>query len=56
MSFGLYVLGYVVVIIGAAYLMHLAHVPQHWIIGVVVLLVGAGIVSGVTNTRQRDKN
>lgn len=56
MSFALYVLGYIIVIIGAAYLLHLAHVPQHWIIGVVVLLVGAGIVTGVTNTRQRDKS
>ena len=56
MSFGLYVLGYIIVIIGAGYLLHLAHVPQHWIIGVVVLLVGAGIVTGVTNTRQRDKS
>lgn len=53
MSFGLYVLGYIVVIIGAA---HLAHVPQHWIIGLVVVLVGAGIVTGVTNTRQKDSN
>ena len=56
MSFGLYVLGYVVVIIGAAYLMHLAHVPQQWIIGLVVLLVGAGIVTSVKNTRQKDSN
>ncbi len=56
MSFGLYVLGYVVVIAGAAYLMHLAHVPEHWIAGVVIVLVGAGIVTGVTNTRQRDKS
>lgn len=56
MSFGLYVLGYVVLIAGVAYLMHLAHIPQHWIIGVVVILVGAGIVTGVTNTRQKDSN
>jgi hypothetical protein len=55
MSFGLYILGYVVVIIGAAYLLHLAHVPQHWLVGIVVILVGAGIVTGVTNTRTRDK-
>lgn len=56
MSFGLYVLGYIVVTAGAAYLMHLAHIPQHWIVGVVVILVGAGIVTGVTNTRQKDSN
>jgi hypothetical protein len=56
MSFGLYILGYVVVIIGAAYLLHLAHVPQHWIAGLVIVMVGAGIVTGVTNTRTRDKS
>ena len=55
MSFGLYVFGYVIVIIGAAYILHLAHVPQHWIVGIVVILLGAGIVTGVSNTRQRDK-
>lgn len=56
MSFGLYVFGYIIVIIGAAYLLHLAHVPQHWITGVVIVMVGAGIVTGVSNTRQRDKS
>jgi len=56
MSFGLYVFGYIVVIIGAAYLLHLAHVPQHWITGIVVVLIGAGIVTGVTNTRTKDKS
>lgn len=56
MSFGLYAFGYLVVIIGAAYLLHLAHVPQHWIIGIAVVLLGAGIVTGVTNTRQKDSN
>ena len=56
MSFGLYVLGYIIVIIGAVILLHLAHVPQQWIIGLVVVMVGAGIVTGVTNTRTRDKS
>ena len=55
MSFGLYVFGYLIVIVGAAYLLHLAHVPQHWIAGVVIVMIGAGIVTGVSNTRQRDK-
>ena len=55
MSFGIYLVGYLVVIIGAAYLMHSAHIPQHWIVGVVILLVGAGIVTGVQNTRTKDR-
>jgi urea transporter len=56
MSFGLYLLGYIVVIIGAAYLMHLAHVPQHWVIGIVVVMIGAAVVTGVQSTRTRDKS
>ncbi len=55
MSFGLYIFGYIV-IIGAAYLLHLAHVPQPWIAGPVIMLLGAGIVTGVANTRQKDKS
>jgi hypothetical protein len=54
MSFGLYALGYLIVIIGVAYIAHLMHIPQTWIMGIVIVLVGAGIVTGVTNTRQRD--
>ncbi len=51
MSFGLYALGYLIVIAGVAYLMH---VPQNWIVGICIVLLGAGIVSGVKNTRAKD--
>jgi uncharacterized membrane protein YdbT with pleckstrin-like domain len=54
MSFGLYALGYLIVIIGVGYIAHLLHVPQRWIIGIVLVLLGAGIVTGVQNTRQKD--
>ena len=54
MSFGLYALGYLVVIVGVAYIAHLMHVPQAWIFGIVLILVGIGIVTGVQNTRQKD--
>ena len=56
MSFGLYALGYVVVIVGVAYMAHLMHVPQHWIGAIVLVLFGIGIVTGVQSTRQRDPN
>ena len=56
MSFGLYALGYLVVIVAVAYMAHLMHVPQTWIIAVCLLLVGAGIVTGVQSTRQKDPN
>lgn len=56
MSFALYLLGYVVVVVGAVYMLHLAHVPQTWIVGVAIILVGAGIVTGVQTTKTRDKD
>lgn len=54
MSFGIYLAGFVILIIGLAWGAHLAHVPPRWIGVGVVCLVGAGIVRGVTSTRRPD--
>lgn len=56
MSFALYIIGFVILICGLAYGAALMHVPQHWIAVGVVVLVGLGILTGVTNTRQRDSS
>jgi hypothetical protein len=56
MSFGLYIVGFIVVIIGLATGAHLAHVPPQWIGVGVVILTGLGILKAVTNTRPRDSN
>jgi len=56
MSFALYIVGFIVVIIGLAWGAYLAHVPQQWIGVGVVVLVGLGIVTAVTHTSQRDSN
>ena len=56
MSFGLYALGYFILIVGIAYIAHLMHIPQTWIGAIVIVLVGIGIVTGVRNTRQKDPN
>lgn len=56
MSFGIYVVGYLILIAGVAYLAHLFHVPQHYIIAIAVILVGIGVVTGVQATRQKDPN
>ena len=56
MSFGIYAVGYLIVIAGVAYLAHLMHIPQHYIIALVVILLGVGIVTGVQNTRRKDPN
>ena len=56
MSFALYIVGFIVLIVGLAWGAHLAHVPQQWIGVGVVILIGLGVVKAVTHTRQRDSN
>ena len=56
MSFGLYALGYLILIIAIIYIAHLMHIPQTWIIGISLLLAGLGIITGVQSTRQKDPN
>ena len=54
MSFGLYSIGFAIVIGGLIYAAYLLHMPAHWIgVGAAVLL-GVGILTGVKATRQRD--
>ena len=54
MSFGLYILGYLIIIGGLVYGATLMHIPTHWIVVGAVVLAGLGIVTGVKTTRQRD--
>jgi len=53
-SFALYVLGYLIVIVGVALGAHYMHVPAHWIAVLVLILGGMGVASGVSHTRRRD--
>jgi len=54
MSFGLYALGFAIVIGGLIYAAYLVHMPAHWIVLGAVVLLGVGILTGVKATRQRD--
>jgi len=54
MSFGIYAIGYLILIAGVAYLAHLMHVPQHYIVAIAVIMLGIGVVTGVQTTRQKD--
>jgi hypothetical protein len=56
MSFGIYAVGYFILILGVAYLAHLMHVPQNYIIALGIIMFGIGIVSGVQRTRGKDPN
>jgi hypothetical protein len=54
MSFGLYVIGFAILIAGLIYGAFLAHVPTHWIVVGSIVLLGVGILTGVKATRQKD--
>jgi len=54
MSFGLYLLGYLVLIIGLALGANMLHVPGRWIGVGILVLAGLGILSGVARTRSKD--
>jgi len=54
MSFGLYAMGFVIVIGGLIYGAYLVHVPSHWIAVGAIVLLGIGILTGVKATRQKD--
>ena len=54
MSFGLYAIGFAILIGGLIYGAHLAHMPTHWIVVGAIVLSGIGILSGVKATRQKD--
>lgn len=53
-SFGLYVIGFIVLIGGLAYGAFLMEAPPLWIGVGVVILLGIGIISGVSRTRRPD--
>jgi hypothetical protein len=53
-SFGIYLVGYLVLIGGLTYGATLMHVPTRWIAVGAIVLTGVAIVSGVKATRQKD--
>jgi hypothetical protein len=54
MSFGIYSIGFVLVIGGLIYGACLMHVPAHWIAVGAIVLLGLGVLTGVTASRQKD--
>ena len=54
MSFGIYLVGFLIVIGGLIYAAAMLHVPTQWIVVGGILLTGLGILTGVKATRQKD--
>ncbi len=56
MSFGIYMIGFIILIVGLGIAAHLMHVPPAWIGTGIVTLIGLGILLGVTSTRRPDSS
>ena len=54
MSFAIYLIGFIVLIVGLAVGANMMHVAPRWIGVGAIILTGLGIVTGVARTRQRD--
>ena len=54
MSFGIYLIGYLILITGLAIAANMLHVPGKWIGVGILCMVGIAILHGVTATRQKD--
>ena len=54
MSFGIYLFGYIILIVGLSLGANLLHVPPQWIVVGAICLVGIAVLHGVTVTRQKD--
>ena len=55
MSFGIYAVGYLILIAGVAYLAHLMHIPSHFIAAIALIMLGIGVVTGVQVTVIRNR-
>ncbi|MEL6615273.1 MAG: hypothetical protein AAFQ43_06020 [Bacteroidota bacterium] len=53
-SLSVYLIGFLILTGGIAMAMHLAGVPTQWIGAVGVVMLGLGILMGVSKTRTRD--
>lgn len=53
-SFGTYLIGFIILIVGLAFAAYLLNVPQMWIGVGVIVLIGIGVLSATTRTKMRD--
>ncbi len=53
-SLAIYILGMIILIGGLAYGASVAGLATQWIVVGVLVILGLGVVTGVTRTRQRD--
>jgi len=54
MSFGLYIVGFAIMICGLIYAAIILHVAPHWIAVGSIVLLGIAVMKGVQATRGKD--
>jgi hypothetical protein len=54
MSFGIYLAGFAILLIGVLWAMSTAGVPTIWLGIIALILLGIGIITGVSHTRSKD--
>jgi hypothetical protein len=52
-QFGAYLIGFIILVVGLAFAAHLAGVPSAWIGAGVIVLIGLGVLRGVTKTQRK---
>jgi hypothetical protein len=53
-SLSIYLIGFLILVVGVTMGLHLAGVPAAWIGVAGVVLIGLGVLSAVSKTRRRD--
>ena len=53
-AFGTYLIGFIILILGLALAAHLLNVPGLWIVAGVIVMVGIGVLTATTRTKERD--
>jgi hypothetical protein len=51
-----YALGYLLLVVVVSWLAYLSHIPESYIVAIIVIMLGIGVVSGLENARQKDSN
>ena len=54
MSFGIYIIGFLILIGGLIYAAVILHISTQWIVVGAIVLLGLAILKGVKATRQND--
>jgi hypothetical protein len=53
-SFAIYIIGFIILIAGLAMAAYLVGLPTLWIVIGIIVMIGIGVLSGVSRTRRPD--